>query len=124
MKKIILRNDSKGVALVLVIIAVMMLTGIGGFAANLAYNQRLFQNSSGGNRIRNYYRAQAGIVDACWRIRTNTGANFTIPATTLAYSLDVDNNGTNDTNVTIGALATGNPFPLTVGRPITSVGID
>ena len=49
------------------------------------------------SRLRNYYRAQAGLVDARERIRNNKKINgfpatgFDDPASTISYFLDIDN---------------------------------
>ena len=96
-------NNSRGMALVVVMVVIIMLTIIAGFVANLGYNQRRLLDVASGHRIRVYYRAQAGVVDALWRIRVNYLTNFTVPGNTAAYSLDVDSDGINDTTVTIGA---------------------
>lgn len=103
MKTTRLLNDSKGVAMVVVIVVIIMLTLIGSFMANYSYNQQRIVTVSSGRNIVLQYRAQAGIVDANWRIRTNYGTNFTVAGNTASYSLDVDGDGVNDTNVVIGA---------------------
>ena len=108
-----LLNDTRGVALVIVIIVVVMLTLIGSFVASLGYNQRKLLETMSGQRAKIYYRAQAGLVDANWRIRTNYLTDFTVAGNTAAYSIDVDRDGANDTDVTIGAAVGG-------VRPISS----
>ena len=129
-KKNGLRNDSKGVALVIVIMVIIMLTLLGGFAANLAYNQRRLLDIASGRHIRNYYAAQAGVVDASWRIRTNyTGATSCTPGglggdfTNVNYSptylCDLNNDGVMIASITIG------PANLSTGvRQIKSEGLD
>ena len=112
-------RDSKGVALVVVIIIFTMLALMASFAMNLGYNQRRLSHVGTGTKVVNYYRAQAGVVDAYWRIRTNQGGIYTPPAfDPPAYFLDVDNNAVNDTTVDIG------PVNAQGRRPILSTGLD
>ena len=114
-----------GVALTVVAIVIVLLTLVTAFAANMGYNQKRMLDAFSGRRIKIYYRAMAGVVDASWRIRTNytTGlapaGSFTTAAyNPNSYALDVDNDGTMDTDVDIGAAdAQG-------ARPINSTGRD
>ncbi len=110
--------NEKGMALTIVMVTLILLSLIAGYALNLSYNQHKLFGDSSGKRIKIYYMAQAGAVDAEWRIRTNFGANFTNPLTTMTYSGDVDGDGVNDFTVVIGAV---NANGL---RPIDSTGID
>lgn len=120
-----LLTDSKGVAMMVVIMLIIMLALIASFVASLSYNQRRLVDASSGKRIKIYYAAQAGLVDANWRIRTDYTTGLT-PAGSFAtatyapnpYFIDVDENGTNDVKVTIGAVNTNGL------RPIDSVGLD
>ncbi len=65
-------NNEKGVVLTVVIIVTLMVVLIAGYVMTMAYNQKRLSNAVSGRRIRAYYRAQAGVVDAQWRLRTNT----------------------------------------------------
>jgi Tfp pilus assembly protein PilX len=109
-------NDS-GVAMTVVLIILVLLVTLSGAVMTLSYNQKKVVSSAGGKRAVGYYRAKAGVVDAFWRIRTNTGTDFTVGANTANYSLDVDGDGTNDTTITIGARS-----GVTGLRAISSVG--
>ena len=120
------QND-KGVALALVVVVMIMLGLIATYATQLGYNQRRLTESMGGKRAKIYYRAQAGVVNAQWRIRTDYTAglapagNFTTDAYDPgAYQLDVDGNGTNDCTVDIGPVTNA----ATKQRAILSTGID
>ena len=126
-----LGNDSKGAALVIVMMVIIMLTLLGGYMAKLNYNQRLVVDSSSGKRARLYYLCQAGIVDATQRIQTNNTSG--IPALPFAggftnpnnftpwpcYQLDVESDGKNDVRICINAVnvATGE-------RPVSAEALD
>ena len=118
------RPSDKGVVLTVVIVIIIVLASLTLYVTTLTYNQKKLADSAGGRRSKVYYRAQAGVIDANWRIRTNYTAgipvgNFrTNPNYSPTYSIDVDGDGTNDCQVTIGAVdASGK-------RPITSQGLD
>jgi hypothetical protein len=115
-KRLNLKKDSKGAVMTLVIIVIVMLVLLGSFVTNLCYNQRLLADAAGGGRIEKYYRAQAGVVDALARLRNN----LIPPASTSSYSLDVNSDGTNDVNVTIGAVTN----PLTGARVVRATASD
>ena len=135
--KILGRAGQRGVALTISIIILIMLALVGIFVTNLGYNQKRMTDVSSGQRIRLYYNAQAGIVNATWRIRTDQTtaatvgtavmsamvpavANFSAnPAYTGTYTLD---DGTIHVTVTIGAVGADPAHPTV--RPITSVGRD
>ena len=117
--KLFIKN-SKGVALTIVLIVATLLALISGFITMLGYNQRRLAISSGGQQVRVYYHAKAGMVDAFWRIRSNfpAGKNYANAAETDDYWLDTNADAANDVHVTIGARA-GNGLRL-----ITSIGQD
>lgn len=70
MKQLFLK-DQKGVALTIVIIFTMIIALLAGYILSLSYNKTQLVNSVGVKRTRTYYRAQAGVVDAFWRIRVD-----------------------------------------------------
>jgi Tfp pilus assembly protein PilX len=116
-------ND-KGMALVVVIVVVIMLALLAGYVTQLGYNQRRLSDTAGGRRAKIYYNAQAGVVHANWRIRTNYTAGL-VPAGSFLvdaydpnpYSIDVDGDGTMDCTVDIGPVAAGR-------RSISATGLD
>jgi Tfp pilus assembly protein PilX len=125
--------NSNGMALTIVMITLILLSLVAAYALNLSYNQHKLFQSSTGKRVKIYYAAQAGAVDAEWRIRTNavaatcsgacnswssSGGDFTAAGSTASYALDIDGDGVNDVVVAIGAV---NANGL---RPIDSTGID
>ena len=106
------------------------------YITTMAYQQTKLVDDVGVKHTQNYYRAQAGLVDAFWRIRTNrtldgwTG-NFNDPNFSVEYYMDINTNsvsaakaGASNIKVTIG------PKNQTVGspqfglRPVTATGID
>ena len=118
-------KNQAGVALTIVVIVIVLLTLVTAFVANLGYNQKRMVDASSGRRIKIYYRAMGGAVDASWRIRTDYTVGlapvgtFTNPAYNPGpYALDVDANGTMDTDVDIG------PADAAGVRPVSSVGRD
>ncbi len=93
-----------GIALTLAIIMILVMIVLGIVALSLAYNYRTLSDSISVSHTRAYFRAQAGIVDARWRIRNNIGVDFRVATNTLGpYSLDIDGDGVNDVTITIGA---------------------
>lgn len=104
------------VSIILVIIMALLAT----FVTVLGYNQKKLSDSIGGRRAKVYYRAQAGVTEAGWRIRENIGGNFTTDAYDPApYSIDVDGDTINDCTIDIG---TANV--ITKQRSISSTGLD
>lgn len=69
------------------------------FTMNMAYQRTRLVDTVGIKRTRDYYRAQAGVVDAAWRLRANvpppgyTGAaaSFTTLTNTFDYYIDIEN---------------------------------
>ena len=103
-----LLKNSKGVALTIVIVVLIMLTMISAFIMSLGYNRARLIKLGGSSQAVSYYLARGGIVDANWRIHNNypTGVkDYTDPATTDNYTLDVNGDGVPDTRVTISARA-------------------
>lgn len=117
-------KNQNGVALTIVVIVLIIMGILSAYAMNLGYNQRRMQEQASGRRIKIYYRAQAGAVNAMWRIRSDVAGDLT-PAGTFTnaaynpntYLMDIDGDGVNDTSVDIGPLVGGQ-------RAILSTGLD
>lgn len=114
--KDIFKKSESGAALTIAIITLVALTGVAGYAMTQAYHQKKLVDTTSGKRIIAYYRAQAGVVHACWRIRTNyttglspAGSFLTDAYDPNPYSIDVDGDSVNDTTIDIGPVngATG-----------------
>ena len=120
-------QNSKGVALTVVVIVLIMVALLTGYVASLGYNQRRVTDAASGRRAKIFYRAKAGAVDAAWRIRVNYFPTQIPPNSFLtdawdppAYTLDVDGDGTADTSVDIGPVTN----PATRQRAVLSTGLD
>ena len=127
------QND-KGMALTVAIIIIILLGLLAGYMTQMGYNQRRLADTAGGRRAKAYYRAQAGLVDANWRIRTNYTGTTTYTGSALnppgsfavdaynpnAYQMDLDGDGSNDVDVDIGPVTNA----LTKQRDIRSIGLD
>ena len=104
----------------IVIIVIVIMAFLATLITTLGYNQRKLSDSAGGRRAKIYYQAQAGVIEARWRIRENIGGNFTTDAYDPApYSIDVDGDGTNDCDIDIGPAN-----PVTKQRAIVATGKD
>ena len=122
-------ND-KGAAMTIVIILVIIMAFLATLVTIMSYNQKKLSQSVSGRRAKIYYRAQAGVVEANWRIRENYtvglvngggGASFIDDAyDPQAYSIDTDGDSVNDCTIDIGP-KTGGPAGR---RAISSVGLD
>ncbi len=122
------RLNDKGVALTVVIVIVIVMALISGYVTVLSYNQVKLANTAGGRRAKVYYRAQAGVVDANWRIRTNYVTGLTpIPGilgfrdaswNPNPYQIDVDGDSVMDCTVDINLPDGGGK------RPVLSTGLD
>jgi len=113
-------KSDKGAILTVVIMVIVLLTLLAGYTLNFAYNQKRLTDRSSGAHLKAYYRAQAGVVDAQWRLRTDPGGLFAANGPAYnppAYSLDIDGDGVNDVTVDIGATTAQ-------GRLIESIGRD
>lgn len=116
------RGRQEGMILTVVVIVLTMITLLGGFVLNLAYNQYRLSGELGIKRAVAQARARAGIVDAQWRIRTDPDGLFTANGPTYdpaAYTLDTDADGTDDVTVDITAVIDGGRT-----RRIVATGID
>ena len=120
-------QDKRGIALTVVVVVMIVMAILSTYAMNLGYNQKLLTDQSSGRRAKIYYRAQAGLVHAYWRIRVNNTAGLA-PAGSFAtdaynpgpYTLDVDGDGVNDVSVDIGPVTD----PATKQRAILATGLD
>ncbi len=111
----------------IVLIVLIMLALLAVYIASFSYNQRVFMDRNSSQRIKIYYRAKAGVVNAHWRIRTNytaglsPGGSFATDAYDPApYSLDVDGDGVYDTTVDIGPVTNA----ATKQRAINATGLE
>lgn len=109
-------SDQRGFAMGVVMVTMLIMMLIAGYVANINTSQRRLITATSGKRIASYYRAQAGIVHAFWRVRSNhtsadisgrfsacaAAGNFGTPAFVCDYTLDVDGDGTRETAVHIG----------------------
>ena len=95
-------QNQKGVALLVAVIIIMMVLSVAAAVLAMAYNvARVTYNSSAGRTLA-YYRSQAGIVDAIWRIRNNMSADisggtngtidFRLPSSTADYYIEITDN--------------------------------
>ena len=119
--------DQKGAALIVAIIFSTILVLVAGYVLTLGYNQTRQIETVGVRRTAVFYKAQAGVVDSAWRLRTQVlppgAADFTNPP---AYYIDIDTNtfsasdsASADVRVDIG------PMNAVTGlRPIESTGLD
>jgi Tfp pilus assembly protein PilX len=122
------RQNLKGFALTMVIIILVLLALLATYITSISYNQRRFLDRNSSKRMKIFYCAKAGVVDANWRIRTNYTAGLLPAAGSFAndvydpapYNLDVDGDGTVDTTVDIGPVTNA----ATKERAINSTGLD
>ncbi|HTL69850.1 MAG TPA: hypothetical protein VL404_01020 [Candidatus Eisenbacteria bacterium] len=103
-------RGERGMVMTVAILAVTMIALLAAYVLTVAYNHRRLAQSVGGVRMRAAMYAQAGVVDAQWRLRTDPGGTFAAGGTAYdppAYSLDVNGDGTNDVSVDISAVTDG-----------------
>ena len=108
-----LLKNSKGVALTIVIIILVLLTFISAAIMSLGYNRSRIIKMSGSSSAVPYYLARGGMVDAFWRLEHNVGppnagpgnvpGYFNAGAATADYNLDVNGDNAPDTHVVITA---------------------
>ena len=130
-----MKLNEEGMAMMVALMTGLIVALICTYALDLAYNQkRQLRTLAASERTKVYYRAQAGMVDATWRIRNNrtlafTGwtsdfnnANFNPPV----YYIDIDtgtysetNSATADVKVDIGIVNSATGM-----RSIDSTGLD
>ena len=92
-----------GFALTATVIAILLMVILAATALLLASNMRQIQDRFLAGRTRAYYYAQAGTVDAQWRIRTNLGDEYGPADDPPSYTVDVNGDGRADVTVDIGA---------------------
>ena len=105
-------KSSRGVVLSVVVISMLMTTLIAGYALVISYEINAVLVGATGKRIVSYYRAQAGTVDALWRIKNDYAniSGFQPPGTftnpnydPYPYCLDIDTNPPTIVAVAAGA---------------------
>ena len=127
-------RSEKGAALTAVIVLTLILSLIGAYALTTGQNQARQVNAAAFHRAKIYYRAQGGVVDAMWRIRTNhilpawpAGSTFTDPTfDPPVYFIDID------TDMPSANLVAGSDVKVDIGpvnnstglRSIDSTGLD
>ncbi len=87
------QKGQKGAALIFVVVILILLTLLAGYVLSLAYNKKKLDDRIAARHTKAYYLAQAGVVDAEWRIRKNIGGLFTNPtdpATPYHYLLNIN----------------------------------
>lgn len=121
------RTGERGVVLTVVIIVTIMMLSLAVAVLSLAANQTRLSNSLAASNVRAQYRAEAGLVDARWRMRVNFtddigGGDFDDPDfDPPAYFIDIDadavhttRTGDDDVEVDISAVGAGQPGVRTV----------
>lgn len=140
-----IQGNSKGIALLVVIMIIVTLAMAAAYSMSVGYNQQNVVNAAGGKRVVVENAAQAGMVDAMWRIRTGyrgtttyttaplpppgfpvpplamTFDFSTVPAYNPTYFMDLNVDGTVDVVVTIGP-AVLNATTGVMQRAINAVG--
>jgi Tfp pilus assembly protein PilX len=126
----LLKNN--GVLITVVIITLLVLTLLAGYVMSLAFHQKKMVDQVSGSRLQRYYAAQAGVVDAQWRIRNDStaeigGGSFSTSSFSPTYYINLSNDsvhaacGAGDSvRVVIGALDGAIPG----FRKIESTGIE
>ncbi len=121
------REGERGIVLTVVIIVTIMMMTLAVAILGLAVNQTKLANGLVSSNVRAQYRAEAGLVDARWRMRANfttdigggdfTSAVFDPPA----YYIDIDTNtvhtaktDADDVEVNISAVGADQPGVRTV----------
>ena len=69
------KPSERGIALTLVLIAVIIVASLASYALIISFNHRTVVRTHVRNRTQAYYSAQGGVVDANWRIRNNVLTN-------------------------------------------------
>ncbi len=127
-------HNERGIALTLVLMTALIISAMLAAAIMSSYNQKRVTNKVTTERTQSYYFAQAGVVDAFWRIRNDQdvfGGTFTVPTyDPPPYFLDVDNDVAQtamfpgaDVSVDISAQDTNVASPRFGLRTIDSTGI-
>lgn len=132
-------GNEKGVALLVVITFATVIALIAAYVLRFSYNQARQVDAVSIRHTMINYRAQAGVIDAFWRIRTNpippipgapAGSSFTTATyDPPPYFIDIDTDtvtagqdAASDVRIDIGSMnATGDAIGL---RPVVSTGLD
>ncbi len=69
-------HSQKGIALTIAIIFIIATMGIIALLLNMSFDYRSLSDRVSSTKLKAFYAAQAGIVDAYWRIRTNTTSDW------------------------------------------------
>lgn len=100
--------NQNGAALGIVVVLTTIIVLVGTYVLSAGYNQTKQIDAVGIQRTKTYFRAQAGVVDALWRIRTNaaapagpTGSFATDNYDPNPYYIDIETNTTSSTQ-TVG----------------------
>lgn len=129
-------GNKKGAVLFVVLLFSLVMTSIMVYITNMAYQRTRLVDAVGIKRTKTYFRAQAGLVDAFWRIRTNhavpgAAGNFSDPNFAAEYYIDIDSGSvtaartaTSAVKVTIGPRNQTVGNPLYGLRPVSAVGFD
>ncbi len=72
-------TNQRGAALLVAVIVILMVTALSAVFLRMAYNMKILMYGISGGRTYAYYRAQAGIIDAQYRLRTNFLTGLTSP---------------------------------------------
>src|SRR5690348_3628790 len=108
-------EKDNGIAMTVVLVFAMIALTLVGYVLTLSYQQTKLVNAVGIKRSKAFYRAQAGIVDAFWRIRADkappgSAGSFATASYAPTYYIDIDtdtasstpNSATDDIQVSIG----------------------
>ncbi len=88
-------KNKKGAVLFVVLLFSLLIASIMAYIAHMVYQRTRLLDAVGVKRTRNYYRAQAGLVDAYWRLRTNHAppglpGNFNDANFSVQYYMSID----------------------------------
>lgn len=126
----------KGAVLFVVLLFSLVMTSVMVYTTNMVYQRTRLVDAVGIKRTKTYFRAQAGLVDAFWRIRTNhavpgLSGNFSDPNFSAEYYIDIDSGivtsartATSAVKVTIGPRNVNVGSPQYGLRPVSAVGFD
>lgn len=125
-----------GAVLFVVLLFSLVMASVMVYITRMVYQRTRLVDAVGIKRTKTYFRAQAGLVDAFWRIRTNhavpgaTG-NFNDPNFSAEYYIDIDSGVVTSTRTATSAVkVTIGPKNQTVGnpqyglRPVSAVGFE
>ena len=126
----------KGAVLFAVLLFSLVMTSVMVYITNMVYQRSRLVDAVGVKRTKTYFRAQAGLVDAFWRIRTNRAVpglsgNFSDPNFSAEYYIDIDSGSVTSARTATSAVkVTIGPRNQTAGNPqyglraVSAVGFD